>query len=52
MPRIEIFENLNAVIVYCMNVEFHSQWAKNYDKIKLVSNDLFDCLTAAKKSLT
>eukprot|EP00347_Sterkiella_histriomuscorum_P017001 403351039 len=30
--------NVRSIIVYCMNVQLHSQWAKNYNKIQKVTN--------------
>ena len=29
--------NIYAIIVYCLNVDYHKQWSANYPKILLVT---------------
>ncbi|CAF1125666.1 unnamed protein product [Rotaria magnacalcarata] len=40
VPRIEDFEHVVEIYVYCGDVVSHEKWAKNYTKIKLVTNEL------------
>jgi len=51
MPRIGHLKNVMVVIVFCWNIEEHRKWAKDYFKVKAVTNDFKEALKVCKKLL-
>ena len=51
MPKINHFDNLKGVIVFCLKLSFHREWASNFDKVKVVTSSFKDALNSAKSLL-
>ena len=52
LPRIEHLENVMVVLVFCFNTDYHSQWAKDFEKIKGVTKSFNDALKTSKELLS
>jgi hypothetical protein len=37
--RIQNIEAVSCIIIFCANIEYHSSWSQDYNKVKLVEND-------------
>lgn len=39
VPKIHHLENVQAIVILCIDVEGHKKWADKFDKVKLVTDD-------------
>ncbi|CAF3215411.1 unnamed protein product [Rotaria socialis] len=39
VPKIHELAQVYAIYIYCVNVKFHSEWAKEYTKVRVVSDN-------------
>jgi hypothetical protein len=44
IPKIHHMDNVRGVIVFCYNIDEHKKWTKDYEKVKLVTNDFKEAL--------
>lgn len=52
MPKIHHLENVMVILVFCQDTQGHSKWAKNFDKVKGVTNKFAEALEISKKLLS
>ena len=52
MPRIHHLENVLVVLVFCFKTDDHEKWAKDFTKIKGVTNSFEEALKVSKKLLS
>ncbi|CAF1555162.1 unnamed protein product, partial [Adineta steineri] len=48
IPEIHDMPSLNAIYIFCNNISYHQQWAKDWNKIKGVHNNIKDIYDALK----
>ena len=51
LPKIHYMNNVVSVVVFCINMEEHSAWSQEYDKVKLVTNKFERALSLSKELL-
>jgi hypothetical protein len=51
LPKIHFLKNVYSIIIFCYNVEYHSTWAKDYEKVKLVTDDFDEALIESEIAL-
>ena len=44
MEIVQLHNRIVYAFVFCMSISYHQTWAKNYEKIKLVTNNLDDLI--------
>ncbi|CAF3872443.1 unnamed protein product [Adineta steineri] len=52
VPKIHDMPKLDVVYIFCGNISHHQQWAKDWNKIKGVHNNIKDICDALKKGVT
>ena len=52
MPKIHHMDNVMVVLVFCFNLEKHSKWASDFNKIKGVTKSFDEALKLANKLLS
>ena len=52
VPKISHLQNVNRIIVFCMNLKAHQEWAREFPKVTSVTNNFGVALAEAKKALT
>ena len=40
-----------SILVFCLDIKYHKNWAKNYEKVKVVTAKLAESLRISKKLL-
>ncbi|CAF1431081.1 unnamed protein product [Adineta steineri] len=51
VPKIHGVPKLDAIYIFCGNISYHQQWAKDWNKIKGVHNNIKDICDALKKGV-
>ena len=53
IPKIHNNKSINSIIIFCLNSEYHNDWAKNFSKIRGIINtekELFNLLKEINKN--